>query len=153
MPFSFAGQDHLFDEGRALVEVAVANPCGPHDEPGDAGPGHACRAVGPGGEVDFLTALQLGSQWLLGDTFELDCLFSAPSNDKGAGWTGNQVGILAGRLNGVKDDFELGTGGDADQGRLRRAGWGDAGDDAVSILRHEGVQREAIHGWPSVFWD
>ena len=136
---------NLENQRRRLIEVAIANPFGPHHKVGDSGPTHACRSIGPSRKVRILVAFQLRAVWLECHTLELNSLLPTPSHDKRTRWSFNQIRILSGRLDCIEDNLQFRSRRDTDQSRLWNTLPRYAGYDPIKKSRHERVNRCLIH--------
>ena len=75
-------EGELFNEGRTLIKVAVANPPRPDHEICDAGPAQVAAAFWPSGEIHFLVVRKHGALGLVGFTLVLHRDFARPPYDE-----------------------------------------------------------------------
>src|ERR1700693_6421516 len=73
-------EGELFNEGRTLIKVAVANPPRPDHEIRDAGPAQMAAAFWPSGEISLLIACQCYSLGLTGLALVLNRDFACPAH-------------------------------------------------------------------------
>src|SRR5579864_3283718 len=93
----------LFNEGRILIKVAVANPPRPYHEIRDAGPAQVAAAFWQSGEIHFLVVRKLGSLWLVRLALVLHRDFACPPNHERTPGIRHQILNLARTLDGIED--------------------------------------------------
>jgi hypothetical protein len=114
-------EDELFNKGRILIKVAVANPPRPDHEIRDAGPTQVASAFWPSGEIHFLIVRKRGSLGLVRLTLVLHRDFACPPNHERTPGIRHQIQNLARTLDGIEDDLQFRSHGDSHEGRLRDA--------------------------------
>src|ERR1019366_8731624 len=130
----------FLDERRVLIEVAIANPPGPHHEVHDSRPREVSRTIGPCLEVHLLAAFQLLPLKFCSFTFVLHGLLTRPADDERTALPGDEIRIFPGGLDRVEDNLEIRGDGDAHQCRLGRAGFSKRGQHAKLALRDEAMK-------------
>src|ERR1700687_4515881 len=114
-------EGELFNEGRILIKVAVANPPRADHEIRDAGPAQVAAAFWPSGEISLLIACQCYSLVLTVLTLVLHRDFACPPNHERTTGIRHQILKLARTLDGIEDDLQFGSYGNSHEGRLRAA--------------------------------
>lgn len=79
------------------------------------------------------------------DSFILNSGLALPTDDKGHSGIFFEISDFAGALYGVKNNFEVGRNGDADEGGLRKAIRADGGEDAEAVRIEEGEEELFVH--------
>jgi len=130
----------FLNDGRVDVEVAVADPGGPHAPIDQSRPGQSGGAVAITLEIIVLDAGQLGLSGNLRDAFVLDRAFVLPAENEGNTGILYEVLMLARLGHRIKKEFPPVRDGDIDHCRL----WGplraDTCLDGPGLGAHEGQQ-------------
>src|SRR5260370_34253840 len=114
-------EGELFNEGRILLKVAVANPPRPDHEIRDAGPAQVAAALWPSGEISLSIACQCYSLGSGGLALVLNGDLAGPPNHEGTPGIRHQILKLARTLDGIEDDLQFRSHCDSHEGRLRAA--------------------------------
>src|SRR5260370_5936108 len=102
-------EGELFNEGRILIKVAVANPPRADHEIRDAGPAQVAAAFWPSGEISLLIACQCYSLGLTGLALVLHRDFACPPNHERTTAILHQILKLPRTLDGIEDDLQFGV--------------------------------------------
>lgn len=114
-------EGELFNEGRILIKVAIANPPRPDHEIRDAGPAQVAAAFWPSGEISLLIACQCYSRGLTSLALVLHRDFACPPNHERTTGIRHQILKLARTLDGIEDNLQFRSHRDSYESRLRAA--------------------------------